>query len=31
VVGEINDSPDRTIAQFLARLKKGLNDLKVSK
>ncbi len=31
VVGEIRDSPDRTIANFLARLKKGINDLKVSK
>lgn len=30
-VGDITDSPDRTIAQFLARLKKGINDLKVSK
>jgi hypothetical protein len=31
VVGEIRDSPDRTIANFLARLKKGITDLKVSK
>lgn len=31
VVGDIRDSPDRTIANFLARLKKGINDLKVSK
>jgi hypothetical protein len=31
VVGDIRDSPDHTIANFLARLKKGINDLKVSK
>lgn len=30
-IGEIQDSPDRTIAKFLARLKKGITDLKVSK
>lgn len=30
-VGEITDSPDRTIAKFLARLKKGITDLKVSR
>jgi hypothetical protein len=30
-VGDIQDSPDRTIANFLARLKKGITDLKVSK
>lgn len=31
VVGDISDSPDRIIANFLARLKKGITDLKVSK
>lgn len=31
VVGDIQDSPDRIIANFLARLKKGITDLKVSK
>lgn len=31
VVGDIQDSPERTIANFLARLKKGITDLKVSK
>lgn len=31
VIGDINDNPDRTIAKFLARLKKGIADLKVSK
>ena len=31
VVGDITDSPDRTIANFLAQLKKGITDLKVSK
>jgi len=31
VVGDIQDSPDRTIANFLARMKKGITDLKVSK
>lgn len=31
VVGDITDSPDRIIANFLARLKKGITDLKVSK
>lgn len=31
IVGDIADSPDRTIANFLARLKKGINNLKVSK
>lgn len=31
VVGEIRDNPDRTIAKFLAQLKKGITDLKVSK
>ena len=31
VIGDIQDSPDRTIAKFLARLKKGITDLKVSK
>ena len=31
VVGDIQDSPDRIIANFLARLKKGVTDLKVSK
>ena len=31
VVGVIQDSPDRIIANFLARLKKGVTDLKVSK
>ena len=30
-VGDIQDSPDRIIANFLARLKKGITDLKVSK
>lgn len=30
-VGDINDSPDRALANFLARLKKGITDLKVSK
>lgn len=30
-VGDIQDSPDRTIANFLARLKKGITDLKVSR
>lgn len=30
-VGDIQDSPDRTIANFLARLKKGIADLRVSK
>lgn len=31
VVGDIQDSPERIIANFLARLKKGITDLKVSK
>jgi hypothetical protein len=31
IVGDINDNPDRTIAKFLAQLKKGIADLKVSK
>jgi hypothetical protein len=31
VVGDIQDNPDRVIASFLARLKKSINDLKVSK
>lgn len=31
LVGNVSDSPDRTIANFLARLKKGVTDLKVSK
>lgn len=31
VIGDISNSPDKTIAQFLARLKKGIADLKVSK
>ena len=31
IVGDISDNPDRTIAKFLARLKKGIADLKVSK
>lgn len=31
VVGDITDSPDRIIAKYLARLKKGITDLKVSK
>lgn len=31
VVGDIQDSPERTIARFLARLKRSVSDLKVSK
>jgi hypothetical protein len=31
LVGEIRDNPDRAIANFLARLKKSISDLKVSK
>lgn len=31
VIGEVHDSPDRTIANFLVRLKKSVSDLKVSK
>jgi hypothetical protein len=31
VVGEIQDNPDRTIANFLTRIKKSVSDLKVSK
>lgn len=31
VIGEVHDSPDRTIASFLVRLKKSVSDLKVSK
>jgi hypothetical protein len=31
VVGDIQDNPDRVIASFLARLKKSISDLKVSK
>ena len=31
VVGDIQDNPDRVIASFLARLKKSITDLKVSK
>lgn len=31
LVGEVRDNPDRTIANFLARLKKSVSDLKVSK
>lgn len=31
VVGEIQDSPDRTLSTFLARLLKSVNDLKASK
>jgi hypothetical protein len=31
VVGEVTDNPDKTIAQFLSRLKKSVSDLKVSK
>lgn len=31
VIGEIQNNPDRTIAKFLARLKKSVGDLKVSK
>jgi hypothetical protein len=31
LVGEIRNNPDRAIANFLARLKKSISDLKVSK
>jgi hypothetical protein len=31
IVGDIQDNPDRAIANFLARLKKSVADLKVSK
>jgi hypothetical protein len=31
IIGDINDNPDRAIGKFLARLKKGISDLKVSK
>lgn len=31
VIGEIQDNPDRAIANFLFRLKKSISDLKVSK
>lgn len=31
IVGEVLDNPDRTVAQFLSRLKKSVSDLKVSK
>jgi Siphovirus ReqiPepy6 Gp37-like protein len=31
IVGEVSDNPDKTIAQFLSRLKKSVTDLKVSK
>lgn len=31
VVGDIQDNPDRVIASFLARLKKSITELKVSK
>jgi Siphovirus ReqiPepy6 Gp37-like protein len=31
VVGDVTDNPDKTIAQFLSRLKKSVSDLKVSK
>lgn len=30
-VGDIQDSPDKTIAQFMAKLKKAVTDLRVSK
>jgi hypothetical protein len=30
-IGNISDSPDRSIANFLARMKKGVTELKVSK
>lgn len=31
IIGEVHDNPDRTIANFLVRLKKSVSDLKVSK
>lgn len=31
VIGDVTDNPDKTIAQFLSRLKKSVSDLKVSK
>lgn len=31
IVGEIQDNPDRSIANFLTRIKKSVSDLKVSK
>lgn len=31
IIGEVHDNPDRSIANFLVRLKKSVSDLKVSK